>query len=325
MAQTHRLAILSDVHYAGPSEQLRGNDYEYRDLPNPLQRLLCHAYRHLFWLRHPLNHNSLLDQFMARVDEPDHVFALGDYTCDTAFVGVSDEAALQSAAECLGKLGSRFGNRLHALIGDHELGKFPLFGKRGGLRFKSWQKVRDQLGLSAFWRLEIGQHVCLGITSSLVALPALSDQLLEEERADWEALRQHHLQEIRDGFESVSGEQRILLFCHDPTALPFLSEEPAVGRRLDRIDQTFIGHLHSPLILWKSRRLSGMPTIPFLGHSAKRLSRALGRAQLWKPFRVRLCPSLAGIELLKDGGFCTAEISGNGPGRFTARRHRIRR
>ena len=28
------IAILSDIHYAGPAEQARGNDFEYRDLAN---------------------------------------------------------------------------------------------------------------------------------------------------------------------------------------------------------------------------------------------------------------------------------------------------
>ena len=46
----------------------------------------------------------------------------------------------------------------------------------------------------------------------------------------------------------------------------------------------------------------------FSGPHGKRLSTALRRGKHWKPFQVRLCPSLAGIELLKDGGFLTAEL-----------------
>ena len=325
MARMTRIAILSDIHYAGPAERARGMDYEYRDLASPLQRILCRWYRHFIWLRSPLEHNDLLDHFMTRVDQPDHVFALGDYTCDTAFVGVSDDGALESATECLQKLRRRFGDRLHALVGDHELGKFPLFGRRGGLRFESWRRVRKALGLSPLWRVDIDRYACLGITSSLVTLPALSDEMLEEERADWETARQRHLQEIRDGFRAVSGAQRIVLFCHDPTALPYLWQEPVVRSCVDRIECTWVGHLHSPVILWKSRRLSGMPTIPFLGHTARRLSKALGQARDWKPFNVRLCPSLAGIELLKDGGFLTAEVAEDSTQPWTWVRHRIRR
>jgi hypothetical protein len=116
-----------------------------------------------------------------------------------------------------------------------------------------------------------------------------------------------------------------LLFCHDPTALPFLWREPPVHARLDQVEQTIIGHLHSNLVLWKSRLLAGMPAIHFLGHTAKRLSTALHEGRYWKDFRVRLCPSLAGIELLKDGGFYTARLDPNAvqPIKFTF--HRLAR
>ena len=40
----------------------------------------------------------------------------------------------------------------------------------------------------------------------------------------------------------------------------------------------------------------------------KRLTTALHESRYWKCFRVRLCPALAGIELLKDGGFYTAQL-----------------
>jgi hypothetical protein len=48
------------------------------------------------------------------------------------------------------------------------------------------------------------------------------------------------------------------------------------------------------------------------------LSSALHRAKYWKPFHVRLCPSLAGIELLKDGGYLTVELDleANNPAQF---------
>lgn len=325
MARTERIAILSDVHYAGPAEQARGNDYEYRDLESPWQRAVCRVHRRFLWLRNPLNQNHLLDEFLARPGDHDHVFALGDYNCDTGFVGVSDDAALESAGICLGKLRARFGERLHALIGDHELGKYSMFGQRGGLRLDSWRRVTRDLGLSPSWQLEIGPYACLGITSTLVALPAFEREMLESERADWRNLREEHLEQVREGFHSVSRNQRILLFCHDPTALPYLWNEPVVRSRIDLIAQTFIGHLHSPLILWKSRRLAGMPTLAFMGHTVKRLSTALGRARDWKPFKLRLCPSLAGIQLLKDGGFFTAEIQVETATPFHLQFHRIRR
>jgi hypothetical protein len=35
---------------------------------------------------------------------------------------------------------------------------------------------------------------------------------------------------------------------------------------------------------------------------------SLSEACHWHPFHVRLCPALAGIEPLKDGGYCTVEL-----------------
>jgi hypothetical protein len=78
-------------------------------------------------------------------------------------------------------------------------------------------------------------------------------------------------------------------------------------------------------VLWKARMLAGMPPIGFLGHSVRRYSSALREAAYWRPFKVRLCPALAGIELLKDGGFYTAELDelASRPARFTF--HALRR
>jgi hypothetical protein len=311
MPRACQIAIVSDVHYAGPDERQRGNDYEYRDLPSRWQRVVCRLYRRHIWLRAPMDHNHLLDRFLEASAECDHVFALGDYSCDSAFVGVSDDATLESAQECLGTLRRQFGAACHALIGDHELGKFPLFGRRGGLRFSSWERARHDLGLEPFWQTEIGPYCCVGITSSLLMLPVYADELLEGERASWEAVRSIHLDQIRQGFAQIPPHQPVLLFCHDPSALSFLAAEPAVRHRLPQIQRTFVGHLHSSLVLWKSQRLAGMPRINFLGHAVRRMTTALREARSWRPFHVQLCPSLAGVELLKDGGFLTANASDN--------------
>jgi hypothetical protein len=98
-----------------------------------------------------------------------------------------------------------------------------------------------------------------------------------------------------------------------------------VRSRVDQIEQTIIGHLHSPLILWKSRVLSGMPILRFLGHSVQRFSTALREARHWRPFKVRLCPSLAGIELLKDGGYYSMELDDSGSVSARFIRHRLLR
>jgi len=142
---------------------------------------------------------------------------------------------------------------------------------------------------------------------------------LPEEWPEWLRLRETYLAEIRAAFDALPSNQRVILFCHDPTALPFLWREEPVRRRLPQIEQTIIGHLHSRLILWKSRVLSGIPPIQFLGHAVSRMTSALHKAHYWRPFRVRLCPALSGIELLNDGGYYTIRIdpAANQPARFT--------
>jgi hypothetical protein len=307
-----RIAIVSDIHYAGPSEQARGSDYELATAKPSLARTLIRFYRRHVWMKDPLAHNGLLDRFIEQAGAADLVIANGDYTCDSAAIGVSDDAACESVQLCLGKLRSRFGGKFHAILGDHELGKVSLLGDRGGLRLKSWQCATGECGLQPFWRVELGNFILLGITSTLVALPVFLSEAPEDERTEWERLRENHLAEIRAAFESLRPGQRVILFCHDPTALPFLWREPTVQTRAGQIAQTIIGHLHTKLVFWKSRMLAGMPVIRSGGVSIQRMTTALNEARHWKPFNVRLCPALAGIELLKDGGFLTMELDESG-------------
>jgi hypothetical protein len=305
---TCTLGILSDIHYAGAAEQARGDDYELRQIRQPLSRAFARFYRRFVWLRDPLRKGYLLDRFLEQAPDFDYLIANGDYSCNTAFVGLSDDAACQSALECIGKLRRRFGDKLRANFGDHELGKFTMFSADGGMRLASWRRAEQEVGLLPFWRLDIGRYVVLGFASSLVELPAVEGEALPTELSEWRRLREELLVRIRSAFDSLQRDQRVLLFCHDPTALPFLWREESVRAKLPQVEQTTIGHLHTNLILWKSRLLAGMPPICFLSRNIERFSRALNQARYWRPFHVRLCPALAGVELLKDGGYCTMEI-----------------
>jgi hypothetical protein len=302
MSDTATILVISDIHFASAAEQQR-REPEMAAIPQPVLRLAVKAFRYYIWMRHPYAHNHLLDRFIDQAGHPDWVVGNGDYSCDSAFVGVSDNAACASARECLGKLRDRFGGRFQANFGDHELGKMSLFGRQGGPRLASWRRAQDELGLKPFWQLDLGHHVLLGVVSSLLALPIFEPETLPEERLEWHRIREEHLAAIRGAFAVLRPEQRVWLFCHDPTALPWLWQEEVVRRRLDQLESTFIGHLHSPLILWKSRLLAGMPTIRFLGNSIRRMSADLHEARHWRPFKVRLCPALAGIELFKRGGY----------------------
>jgi hypothetical protein len=307
MSELQTIAIISDLHYTCAAEQARGRQ-EHQVVPNPLLAIIARFFRHYIWLRHPLQQNHLLDLFLARVGNPDYVVANGDYSCDTAFVGVSDDLVCQSVKECISQLRSRFGARLQATLGDHELGKMSLFGGTGGLRLSSWHRVQTEVGLEPFWHFELGRYQFVGVTSSLLALPVYVPEILPAERHQWFELRAAHRAEIKMFFDQIEPQQKIVLFCHDPTALPFLKREAIIPKRLAQIEQTWIGHLHSRLIFSTSRLLTGMPEIRFLGNSIRRMSAALHDASDWWPFHVHLCPALAGIQLLKDGGYCLLQV-----------------
>jgi hypothetical protein len=298
MSERLALLIASDIHYACAAEQRR-RGYEYTAVENPLQRAALKWYRRYIWLRDPLAQNGQFEQLLAHPEPVDFAVANGDYSYDAAF---------ESARMCLAKLRARFAPNFQAVFGDHELGKKSLGGGQGGLRLASWHRAVEELGLQPLWQVELGRYTLIGVTSTLVALAVYAPETLPEERATWEALRAGHLAELRAAFTALSTGQRLILFCHDPTALPFLWREEAVRARLGQVELTVVGHLHSPLYLRASWMLSGMPAIPFLGPSIRRMSAALREARHWKPFKAHLCPSLAGIELLKDGGYFVARL-----------------
>jgi hypothetical protein len=314
MSQSRTLAIVSDIHYASAAEQARGAHYELRGISNLWVRRFVAYYRYWVWQRYPFARNHLVDQFVAN-SSAEYLVANGDYSCDSGFVGVSDDAACQSAWECLDKLRRKFGGNFRAVFGDHELGKVSFVGRQGGMRLASWLRAREELGLQPFWRLDIGRYVLLGVTSSLIALPVFEPDTLPAEREKWYQLREEHFLEIRRALLTLEPSQSVLLFCHDPTALPFLWHDQEIRSRIPQIEHTVIGHLHSNVVFWKSRLLAGMPRIGFLGHTTKRLSAALREAKYWKPFNVRLCPALAGIELTKGAGYLTVELDPSPVGR----------
>jgi hypothetical protein len=322
--QITRLLICSDIHYASDAEKARAR-YEINAISNPLQRLAVSFYRHWLWLRDPFAHNELMRHVLEPPFEPDWVVANGDYSCDSAFIGVADAAALQSARECLGRLRGRFGERFLPVFGDHELGKISMCSGKGGLRYESLRAARDDLTLKTTWTQRIGNYVLVAVTSTLAALPVYGVEALPEEREAWEETAREHLKEVAAAFESLQPSDRVLLFCHDPTALPFLWEIKAVRDRIEQIERTIIGHLHSELILAQSRLLSGLPKISFCGPTVHRISSALRRARDWTPFNVLLCPSLSGLELTKRGGFYTVEIDQTARQPAAFRLHEIRR
>lgn len=304
-----RLAVVSDIHYAGPGERARAP--RLLEPVHPVRRVFLRQFKHWIWQRDPSAHNDLLRRFTAEAAGHDAVVALGDYSCDLAAIGVADDDAHASAQACLRILQDAFGDRLQLTLGDHELGKKMLGADTGGLRLASYERATRVLGIPPLWRQEVGPHVLLGLTSTLWAMPVYAAEALPDERAAWLALAESHRQAVRAEFARLQPHQRVLLFCHDPTALPFLGRDEVIRARLGQVSLTLIGHLHSPLVLRLARRLAGIPPVRFLGHTPRRLTTALRQAREWRPFRVHLCPSTSGMQLLKDGGWLSLELGAN--------------
>lgn len=317
-----KLVVFSDVHFAGPEEQLR-RGHESRAISNPLLRWGTTLWRQWVWLRDPYAHNHRLDQLLDRNPSPDVVVANGDYTLDTAFVGVSDAAACASASTVLERLRSAYGDRVWAILGDHELGKKSLFGGHGGMRWASWEACRSRLRVPGVWRHDFGRWTAMGLTSSLLALPVFEDDVLPEERNDWNAEREVLLAWVRDCFAGLPLDRRVLLFVHDPSALPFLAKVPEVRARLGQVERTVVGHLHSPAIFGLAQTLAGAPQITGLGHSIRRYSGGLRSARCWRDFRTVLCPSPAGSELFHDGGWLEFDLDVEHGTVRQFRRHRL--
>lgn len=316
------LLVVSDIHYAAAGEQAR-RGHEARAIGNAFLRGAARAWRRWVWLRDPLAHNHRIHHIVAANPRPDWVVANGDFSLDTGFVGVSDDAAFASAEEALRILRTAYGTRLRATLGDHELGKKSLFGGAGGLRLASWERSLHGLQIPPSWHLEFGSWVLIGAASTPLALPVFQDDARPEELADWKEIAHGLRSRIRELFAAVRPDQRIVLFVHDPSALPFLAREPEVQRRMPQIAATVVGHLHTNSIFRLGSALAGFPTLRFCGHTARRYSSALGEARWWREFRTVLCPSPTGIELLKDGGWLQLELSEDGSGGLRLHRHRL--
>jgi hypothetical protein len=302
-----KLLVVSDLHFAGPQEQTR-RGHEARVMPNAVARGFAHLWRHHCWLRDPFAHNDKLGRIIAANPAPDLVVANGDFTIDSGYVGVSDDAALESAALALGELRSAYGDRLLATIGDHDLGKKSLFGGAGGPRWESLLRCERELGLSRFWRREFGHYVLFGFASTPLAWPVFEAEGLPVESAHWREAQANLQARITLEFARLPAHARVLLFVHDPTALRFLWDLPEVRTRLHQVERTIIGHIHTPAIWRVARLLAGMPRLNFFGVTARRLSTALNSAGCWKHFRIALCPAPTGCQALKDGGWLTLEL-----------------
>lgn len=302
-----RLLVVSDLHRAGPGERQR-RGFDERVVRGRMARVLSRWYRRHVWLADPMAHNHLLGEILRREAGSAWVVANGDFTLDTAFVGVSDDAALESAAEALAELRSMPGAAVRGVLGDHDLGKKSLVGDAGGPRWRSLERCESELGLPRLWHEDFPGWRWVGVTSTLLAWPVFRPEAPAGEWDRWDRAHREHLGAVEALFsEAAADGRRLVLFCHDPTALPFLGRLEGVRRALPLLETTVIGHLHSPWVLRVGQSLSGMPRIGWAGHTVRRYSTALGQARWWRTFRVTLCPSPTGIQCRRDGGYLVGD------------------
>lgn len=306
----HKIVVLSDLHYACDAERARGST-ESKAIQQPTLRFCVWLFRRFLWVGAPMSQNHFLEHFFKETaTDPavDLVVANGDFTSDTRFIGVIDDPAFESARICIDKLRSAFGSKFQPVYGDHEIGKMSLFGGQGGPRIASWRRAKDELGIPPFWTRELGKYLIMGVTSTVIAQPVYQAEMLEEEVEEWTSIREQHLAEITQAINEMTSDQKLILFCHDPSALNHLIEDTSLSEKLHQVETTFIGHLHSPMILSAARMLAGIPTIHGLGNSVRRMSQALNAAKQWEDLKIRICPSINGIRLMRDGGYYTLEL-----------------
>jgi len=304
----YTILVISDIHYASDPELARGPDHELDGISSASKRKLLGLIRRHVWIGNPFLSRTLLKQILSQPLECDLVVALGDYGLDPEYMGVADPIVYSNVSECLNLLRSHFGEKFVGLIGDHELGKRNVTGEIGCMNLKSWHISVTDLGLKPFWVLRISPWIFIGITSSLIALPNLMGDVIRTELPEWENLRKKHVDQIRQAFINAPSDHKIILFCHDPTALGFLWEDDIVRARLPNVALTIVGHLHSRAILTQSKILAGIPPLKFLGHTINRYSHALHLAKRWWDFKVNICPAPFGLKLLRDGGYLIVKL-----------------
>jgi len=324
-----KIAVISDIHVLGEQEKIQSRESEASlHAHPPLKRTWrkgLNRLRSRFWNWHPEPKEAC---FRRAIDEvaaynPDWFVANGDYGGDTLGVGISDRGTFESAAQVVNFIRQRFPERTRFLFGDHDLGKYSTLLRQGGIRLGSLRRGEEELGIQSFWHEQVPPFHLIGINSSLFGLDLFLPEALNEEVPEWQRLRDEHRTKVSLAFESIPGTGRILLFCHDPGALAFVSTIPSVQARMDQIERTVLGHLHAPSLLPLIRMLPKLPKWNFKYPVARIISHSLHQSRSWHPFRPVVCPSTFGTGKHFAGGALFIESGRRGE--LTIRRHRIPR
>jgi hypothetical protein len=215
-----------------------------------------------------------------------------------------------------------FPDRTRFIFGDHELGKYDTNTRKGGIRIESLYRGEQQLGIRSFWNEEMDGFRLIGINSSLFTLDLFLPEALEEEIPAWREHRERHMNEVIQAFEKLEPTARVLLFCHDPSALSVVAELPEVKARIGRIERTVLGHLHAPALLKLAQLLPHVPRWNPKYPVARIVAKGLRGVKSWAAFNPIVCPSTFGAGHHLTGGILFLEASGNGP--LITKRHRVR-
>ena len=325
-----KVAVMSDLHVMGPGEEeqsqesARGLGHEDHPIRRRFRRGLNRV-RDRFWHWDPDSRHSCFMHALEMVDEfqPDWVILNGDYGGDHEGVGLSDDHTFESAALVVNTVRDVFEDRARFLFGDHDIGKYNTNRRRGGIRLLSLNRGELELGIESFWQIDLAAFHMIGVNSSLLTLDMFLPEALDDEVMVWERLRDDHLRQVAEAFDRLPAQARIVLFCHDPSALSRLAELPEVQRRQSQILRTVVGHLHTPSLMTFNRLLRYLPVLPAPNYPLARIvSHGAQGARAWKAFRPEVCPSTYGVGNHVAGGVLFLE--GNGEGELAAYRRRIR-
>lgn len=324
-----RLAVMSDVHVMGAGEEelseasaraLGQDDHPVR----ARMRRLLNGVRNRFWHWDSQSRQTCFLHALEIIDEhqPDLVILNGDYGGDHEGVGLSDDHTYDSAALVIGMVRDIFPDRCRFLFGDHDLGKYNTLRGRGGIRLTSLHRGEDLLGIESFWEERVDRFHLMGINSSLLTLALFKPEALPEEWEAWQHLRTRHLRQIEDAFDALPADARVILFCHDPSALSEAAGLPAVGRRRSQIVRTIVGHVHTPMLLHLNRFLRHLPIMKTSYPIARIVSQGAQGSRAWKQFRPLVCPSTYGVGNHISGGVLL--LNGDDAFRISSELRRIR-
>lgn len=325
-----KLAVLSDIHVLGPTELARANASYVElglDAP-PIQRRLrrgLYRVRRRLWNGHlEWRHTAFMRALEAVADfDPEWIVANGDYGGDYGGTGLSNAATLDSAMIVINLIRERFPARSRFVFGDHDLGKYSTVLREGGIRLGSLEAGEKKLGIPSFWHERDEDFHLIGLNSSLFTLDMFLPEALADEIPEWKRRREEHIEHVRHAFDGLPRKARVILFCHDPSALTALRQVPEIQARVSQVELSVIGHLHSPTLLWLARYAARLgkwkPKYPV----ARIVAHGLAGVSNWEVFNPVVCPSTFGAGHHVAGGLLFIERDAKGE--LVVRRRRVHR